>query len=125
MGRNSEIIESFTRAWERKDPDEIMDFFSDDAVYVNVPIDPPNRGKDEIRKAIDGFIGMASQIEFVVHHQGEGADGRVYNERTDRFKIGENWVELPVMGVFELSDGKISGWRDYFDMGTFTKQMPQ
>ena len=29
-------------------------------------------------------------------------------------------VSLPVMGVFELADGKITAWRDYFDMAQFT-----
>jgi limonene-1,2-epoxide hydrolase len=31
---------------------------------------------------------------------------------------------LPVMGVFEVNnDGKITAWRDYFDMNQFTSQM--
>ncbi len=124
MGQNSEIIDRFIEAWTARDIDRIMNFFSDDAIYVNIPIDPPNEGKDQIRKAIDGFVSMSSGIEFVVHHQAEGGCGRVMNERTDRFKMGDRWVELPVMGVFELRDGKISAWRDYFDMGMFTQQMP-
>jgi limonene-1,2-epoxide hydrolase len=28
-----------------------------------------------------------------------------------------------VMGTFEVSDGKINTWRDYFDMNQFTSQM--
>jgi limonene-1,2-epoxide hydrolase len=27
-----------------------------------------------------------------------------------------------VAGVFELRDGKIAAWRDYFDMATWTRQ---
>lgn len=38
-------------------------------------------------------------------------------------KFGDPSVELPVMGAFELSDGKISAWRDYFDMAQFQAQM--
>ncbi len=45
-------------------------------------------------------------------------------ERTDRFQIGEKWLELPVMGSFELADGKITAWRDYFDMAQFQSQLP-
>ena len=92
---------------------------TEDAVYINIPMDPPNHGKTEICAFIEGFIGMASQIEFVVHHQIESSDGLVMNERTDRFLINDKWVELQVMGVFEFSDGKISAWRDYFDMAAF------
>ena len=98
--------------------------FSDDAVYVNIPIDPPNEGAEAIRKTIEGFVGMADAIEFVVHHSAENpAEGTVMNERTDRFRIGGKWVEARVMGVFEIADGKIRCWRDYFDLAEFQSQM--
>ena len=119
MTSNSAITDAFIDAWAAKDVDAIVDFFTEDAVYINIPMDPPNRGKTEIRAFIEGFIGMASKIEFIVHHQIESADGLVMNERTDRFLINDNWVELRVMGVFEYSGGKISAWRDYFDMAAF------
>ena len=45
------------------------------------------------------------------------------NERIDRFKMGERWIELPLAGVFEITNGKISLWRDYFDLPTFQKAM--
>jgi limonene-1,2-epoxide hydrolase len=32
-------------------------------------------------------------------------------------------VEVKVMGVFELRDGKIAAWRDYFDLAGFQKSM--
>ena len=123
MSQNSEIVDQFVAAWGRKDVDAIMAFFTDDAVYTNIPIDPPNVGSEMIRKTIEGFAGMAEQIEFVVHHQAENAAGVVLNERTDRFLINGNWVEAGVMGVFELEGGKIVAWRDYFDMGMFQSAM--
>ena len=30
---------------------------------------------------------------------------------------------FPSRGPFEVSDGKIVAWRDYFDMGTFNDQL--
>jgi limonene-1,2-epoxide hydrolase len=30
-------------------------------------------------------------------------------------EIHGRWAALPVAGVFEIRDGKISLWRDYFD----------
>ena len=78
----------------------------------------------QIRATIEGFLGMAQAVEFIVHHSAENtAAGVVMNERTDRFKIGEHWAEAGVMGVFELSDGKIRAWRDYFDMARFQQSM--
>ena len=124
MPNNSDITRSFVDAWASKDIDTIMEFFTEDAVYINIPMDPPNRGKTDIRNFIEGFIGMATEIEFVIHHQLEGPDGVVMNERTDRFKMDGKWVELPVMGAFVLRDGGIAEWRDYFDMNQFQSQLP-
>ena len=124
MSQNTDLIDRFVGAWKRMKLDEIMGFFSDDAVYVNIPMEPANVGKEMIRKTIEGFIGMATAIDFVVHHTAENpAQGIVMNERTDRFRVGEKWIEARVMGVFELRGGKIAAWRDYFDLAEFTKQM--
>ena len=123
MSANTDLIDQFIASWATMDLDQIMSHFADDAVYTNVPIDPPNEGSEAIRKTIKGFMGMAQKIEFVVHHQTENAQGVVMNERTDRFLIGERWAEAPVMGVFEIADGKIQAWRDYFDLAQFSSQM--
>ena len=119
MASNSDIINGFMQAWNNLDVDAVMEHFPEDAEYANVPMGPPNVGKVAIREFIDGFMATTTEINFIVHHQVEGADGIVMNERTDMLQMGDNRVELPVMGVFELRDGKISAWRDYFDMAGF------
>ena len=125
MSQNSAVIDQFVAAWSTLDLDEILSFFTPDAVYTNIPIEPANVGTEAIRKTIEGFVGMSDQIEFVVSHQAENAAGVVMNERVDRFhlKAEARWIEAPVMGVFELEGGKIKAWRDYFDLATFTGQM--
>jgi limonene-1,2-epoxide hydrolase len=123
MSTSTDLIDDFIAAWPSMDLDKILGFFADDAVYTNIPIDPPNEGVEAIRKTIEGFIGMAQKIEFVVHHQTENAQGVVMNERTDRFLIGDRWAEAQVMGVFEIEGGKIKAWRDYFDLAQFSAQM--
>ena len=121
MSASTDVVDAFIAAWPSMDVDRIMDFFTEDAVYTNIPIDPPNAGKEAIRKTIETFAGMAKQIEFIVHHQTENGSGVVMNERTDRFLLADGrWAEAPVMGVFELEGGKIKAWRDYFDMAQFT-----
>jgi limonene-1,2-epoxide hydrolase len=47
----------------------------------------------------------------------------VLTERVDVFKLPDKSIALPVMGAFEVTDGKIAAWRDYFDMNQFTSQM--
>ena len=49
---------------------------------------------------------------------------KVLTERLDEFDLpGGKHVSVPVMGTFEIRDGRIAAWRDYFDLATFTKQM--
>lgn len=123
MATNNEIIFTFIETWGTRNIDKIMSYFNSDAIYTNIPIDPPSSGLDEIRATINGFVNMASEIEFIVHHQAEAPTGAIMNERLDRFLINDKWVEIPVMGIFELNNGKISEWRDYFDMAQFSEQM--
>src|SRR5439155_20768486 len=47
----------------------------------------------------------------------------VMTERVDAFKLPGKSFELQVMGTFEVREGKISAWRDYFDMNQFTSRM--
>lgn len=94
-------------------------------MYHNIPIDPPNVGKAAIRATIAGFTTAPESINFKVHNQAESAEGIVMNERTDTFKIGDATITLRVMGTFELVDGKIVAWRDYFDMNQYMQQMPR
>ena len=47
----------------------------------------------------------------------------VIAERVDRTVANGKPVDLPCCGVFELREGKIAVWRDYFDMGTYTRTL--
>jgi limonene-1,2-epoxide hydrolase len=114
------IVRDFCAAWGRGDLEAIMAAFTDDAVYHNIPM-PPCNGSQAIRDFISGFLQTSPNgIRFDIHHQ--VANGNlVMNERVDTLIIEGRTIELPVCGVFELTpDGKISGWRDYFDMAQFT-----
>jgi limonene-1,2-epoxide hydrolase len=123
MADNTAIVREFIAAFNANDLARIMTFFSDDAVYHNIPVEPV-KGPEAIRAVLQGFMGMASKVDWVLHDIAESPTGRVLTERLDRFQMGEKWVELPVMGIFEVQNGKISAWRDYFDMKQFQSQLP-
>ena len=119
MSDNDQIVRRFFLAWNNRQIDDIMPFFSDDAEYCNIPMGPAHIGKTDIRAFINGFIGAATHIDFQINHQ--LSDGElVMNERIDVIRIGNQDVNLPVMGVFRLREGKICEWRDYFDMAAFS-----
>jgi limonene-1,2-epoxide hydrolase len=111
------LVTQFCEAWVRMDPDELADYFTDDGVYHNIPM-APMEGKEAIREGLKGMKAMISSIRFEVHRQIASGDV-VMNERTDHLTMGDKPVSLPVVGVFEVADGKIRAWRDYFDMGQF------
>jgi limonene-1,2-epoxide hydrolase len=95
---------------------------ADDVEYDNVPIGK-NLGRDALLKFLGAMMGGVDEIVFETHRQ-VTAGNVVMNERTDTFRIGTQWIALPVVGVFELGeDGRIALWRDYFDIGMYQQQM--
>jgi limonene-1,2-epoxide hydrolase len=117
-----EAVRALIEANEAKDVDALLDVLTDDIVYENVPMSVLN-GHDEIRAMLTGFLGAAERIEWEVLHQVEQGDV-VMNERIDRFWMADGKeIALRVAGLFEVRDGKVAVWRDYFDLASFTDQM--
>jgi len=122
MSDNAQIIRDFIAAWSRLDPAELADYFCEDGCYYNMPANPV-KGRDNVRQFIAGFTANWTETSWEIVHL--VADGDVVCcERLDRTKFAEGGVDLPCFGVFEMSDGKIKEWRDYFDLNTFMKAIP-
>ena len=87
-----ELVRRFCAVWSTVNPDEIAEFFTDDAVYHNIPMDPLT-GRDAIKTFIAGFAGGAKQIDFRVINI--VADGDVVlTERVDVFDLPHGKVEV-------------------------------
>jgi limonene-1,2-epoxide hydrolase len=117
---NETLIRDFCATFARRDVDELLGFFTDDAVYHNMPMRPV-QGKAAIRGVLDMFLSPAQSVEFAILHLASSG-AVVLTERLDTFSIGGRSVALPIAGVFEVVEGKIAVWRDYFDLATWTKQ---
>jgi limonene-1,2-epoxide hydrolase len=121
-----DVVRRFCAAWSANlGAAELAAFFTDDAVYHNIPMAPVT-GRDAIKNNITSFIRPGAPgieaIEFhVVNIAANGAV--VMTERVDRFTMPNKSFELPVMGIFEVHDGRIKAWRDYFDLQQFTSRM--
>ena len=115
-----QTVREFCAAWEAMDQERILAAFTDDAVYHNMPMTPAV-GKDAIKALLGFILGPASSVRFDIKHIVADGD-TVLTERIDTFQMGEKTVALEVMGTFELRDGRIAAWRDYFDMASWTKQ---
>jgi len=121
-----ELVRRFCAAWSNNSTAaELAAFFTDDAVYHNIPMAPVT-GREAIANNIASFIRPGAPgieaIQFRVINI--AANGPVVmTERVDIFKLHAKSFELPVMGTFEVRDGKISAWRDYFDVNQFASRM--
>jgi len=126
MEKPMDVVRRFCAAWsDDASTAELAAFFTDDAVYHNIPM-APVIGRENIAKNIASFIRPGAPgimgIKFRLIHI--AANGPVVmTERVDAFRLPNKSFELPVMGIFEIKDGKIKAWRDYFDLNQFTTRM--
>ena len=121
MSSHTDLIVDFCAAWSRLDPAELAGYFTEDGVYHNMPAGPI-QGRAEIEQFIRGFTAAWTKTAWDVLNVAETGDV-VIAERLDRTEAGDKTVDLPCTGVFEIRDGKIAVWRDYFDMGTYARGM--
>lgn len=121
MDDNERIIREFIQAWSRLDPEELAAYFTEDGTYHNMPMGPVS-GRANVEQLIRGFAGSWTATTWDLIHIVSDGD-LVMTERLDRTKAGDKGVDLPCLGVFELENGKIKVWRDYFDMATYGDAM--
>ncbi|WP_454196052.1 nuclear transport factor 2 family protein [Nocardia sp. Marseille-Q1738] len=119
MPTPDELVRAMCRSWSDPDPDRISAYFAEDAVYHNIPMEPVV-GRAAIRDFIAGFLTTFDAIDFDIHHQ-IASGNVVMNERTDTLLSAGRATPLPVMGFFEITDGAITTWRDYFDMAVINR----
>ena len=118
----SETVAAFIHAIERKDVAAATGLASPTISYENMPMQPIV-GREAMAATLEMFLGAAQEVDWVIVRQYE-VGNVVFNERVDRFRIGDGWLELPIAGVFEVDDdGLITLWRDYFDMSSYQRQL--
>ena len=120
---NLDIVRAFMKLMEPLDYDAALKLVSDGVDYINPPPIGAVRGPAGIRAVLTPFFAPTLENEFRILRS--AVDGPVVIlERLDRHRLKDKWVELPVTGVFEVHDGKITYWRDYFDTATIMPQWP-
>ncbi len=115
-----QIVLDFIAAWNRMDWDAIADALAEDVFYHNIPMEPIE-GRAAAKAFLTGMqpVGIDWQVVAIAEN-----GNKVLTERVDNFDLaGGKRLSVPVMGTFEIDNGKIKAWRDYFDLATFTRQM--
>lgn len=112
-----EVVQAFCDSVTDLDLDVVVGWLADDCVYHNIPMDPIV-GIPDIRSFIESFTDGLDQLVFEMRNIAVNGDV-VLTERIDHFVKPGSTVSLPVMGTFEVADGRITAWRDYFDLNQF------
>jgi limonene-1,2-epoxide hydrolase len=122
MNDAEHLVQQFCDEWGKgSDVDVIASYFTDDAVYHNIPVDPVT-GRDAIKATIAMFTTGVEKMEFRMRNI-SSHDNIVLTERVDVFVLPHVTIELPVMGTFEVEGDKIAAWRDYFDLNQYMTQL--
>jgi limonene-1,2-epoxide hydrolase len=121
VSKAEQLVNDFIAAIEGGDIAAAMTFLSEDCEYDNVPMSKAV-GHEAIRTTLEAFVSPDTKTQFEVIRQ--AATGNiVMNERMDRLEVFGKQVAIAVAGVFEVEGDKITLWRDYFDLASFTNQM--
>jgi len=115
------VVRTFCDAFDGRDAEALRPYFTEDVVYHNIPLEPAV-GIDATIAFIDAFFAMCESMTIETVHLAVRGDV-VLTERIDTFTIGDVVAPLSVMGAFEVRDGRISAWRDYFDLGQVTAML--
>jgi limonene-1,2-epoxide hydrolase len=116
-----EVVRAFCDAFDGRDAQALRPFFTDDVVYHNIPLEPAV-GIEATIAFIEGFFGMCDGMTIENVNVASRGDV-VLTERVDTFTVGPVVAPLLVMGAFEVRDGRICAWRDYFDLGQITTML--
>jgi limonene-1,2-epoxide hydrolase len=116
--QNLAVARRVCEAWNQMDLGEFHRLFDAQVDYRNIPL-PGDRhiGPDAVHAVLAAF---SQTWDATLRVDNIAASGNVVlTERTENFthRAGEKPdFELPVMGAFEFRDGKITAWRDYFEL---------
>ncbi|WP_298170870.1 limonene-1,2-epoxide hydrolase family protein [Novosphingobium sp.] len=118
-----ETIKAFMKAMEPLDYDTALQYVAETCEYTNPPPIGTVTGPAGMRAVLEPFFAPTLENAFVILRE-LAAGPVVMLERLDRHRLADKWVELPVTGVYEVHEGKITYWRDYFDAATIMSQWP-
>jgi limonene-1,2-epoxide hydrolase len=120
------LVMEFLRHGEGRemDVDAIVAMMTDDVVFqVNVPTRKPRVGRDAAREELARGAGMSTgdldgEVLSMVSD-----DRLVLQERKTVFEMGDKRITLRVAAAFEVADGKIAAWREYYDTVDLARQL--
>lgn len=105
----------FSDGWP-DDLDKPLELMHEDGYYqMNTPMREPHRGKAAIKAEWEHQRDYScTWVSAEIRNTGSN-DRFVYQERIDHAEINGKVISPPLMAVYEVEDGLIVAWREYFD----------
>lgn len=129
MKRNEDTVVALLGLIDASTPDldRIIGFFTEDAHYhPNCPVGELANGREAVRKELARQFARYKDCHCEIHCMAADAT-HVFTERTDSvtMRASNARVSVPLCAVFDIAaDGKIRGWREYYDVREALRQMP-
>jgi len=115
-----EVVRQFCALVSKRDVEALRPLLDDEIVYHNIGM-PASRGIEATLANIASQWEMfPATYDWDIRHLSSDGD-IVLTERIDSVGPPGVTAPVPVMGVFEIHNGKIKNWRDYFDSGLVGK----
>ena len=113
-----QVVREFCAAVSARDASALGSFFHPDAVFHDIS-EHPQRGRDAVLAGLASIFGRFENITFEIKYLATAGEV-VLTERIDWLGTTGHTAPIPVMGAFEVHDGLIHQWRDYFDRASAT-----
>lgn len=121
-----DTVTGLWKALSARDWGSLKAFLSDDCIYLDMPVGPTAaaRGPEDIVKRLKiGIEPLASYENFPGLLLADGSDVMYEHHEEWHWKTGESAV-LQFVSVHRVEHGKITLWKDYWDMGALVNHAP-
>jgi limonene-1,2-epoxide hydrolase len=109
-----QLVERFLDLLCAKDIEGATDLLAVDVEYANVGL-PTVHGRKRVRRVLRAALGLTGAGFEVYVHTISANGSSVLTERTDVLKFRRLRIQFWVCGRFDVHNGQIVLWRDYFD----------
>jgi limonene-1,2-epoxide hydrolase len=107
------VVRAILAAWDARDFTAVLALFSEDAVLHSMMIEPIV-GRASIEARLARLKSAPHKAELRILRMGV-VEGCVFAERLDVITLNGRATGVPVVGVFEVEDGRVKVWREYYD----------
>jgi len=117
MSSKMDTVAAVMQANVDQDDEKFLSYLTDDIVYHYHVGSRPLEGKEWVQKFLNKYREITADVKWEVKRYAE-TENELFVEGYEEYldTRTNEVIAHPYMGIFEFRDGKISAWRDYFEM---------